>query len=144
MELQSTNNSYCEQNEDNLSPEGNYYSHLMEHNPYRLAWATILIGIMIASLITNYGIIWMERYGSDKKRTIINQLVSSMCWVFITWNCTVQISKLVRFLYGPLGLKLCVWTFILQRSLTTRIMLLVNTISIIFWLKNPMAFHDDF
>ena len=72
-----------------------------------------------------------------------------MCWTFITWNCTVQVLKLIRFLYGPLSDRTCQWFFILQRTLTTRLLLLVNAISIvhyafIFWIKNPGVLNDDF
>ena len=149
MVFQTNNVSICEGYVRYFTGESNFYSQLMEDNPYRYVLATISIVIMIASLITCYSIIWIERFGSDKKRTIINQLVASMCWSFITWNSTVQVLKLVRLLHGPLGLKSCVWTFILQRSVTTRILLLVNAIStiryaFIFWLKNPGAFNDDF
>ena len=149
MVFQFNNISICEGNVHNFTAEYNYYSQLMEDNPYRYVLATIAIIIMTASLITCYSIIWIERYGSDKKRTVINQLVASICWTFITWNSTVQIIKLVRLLYGPLGLKLCAWTSILQRVVTTRVLLLVNAIStvryaFIFWSKNPGAFNDDF
>jgi hypothetical protein len=34
-----------------------------------------------------YGFIWFERFGSDKKRTIINELLA-----FIGWNAIVQIG----------------------------------------------------
>jgi hypothetical protein len=27
-----------------------------------------------------YGVIWFERYGTDKKRTLMNKLVASQCW----------------------------------------------------------------
>ena len=149
MVFQTNNVSICEGYVRYFTGKSNFYSQVMEDNPYRYVLATISIVIMIASLITCYSIIWIERFGSDKKRTIINQLVASMCWSFITWNSTVQVLKLVRLLHGPLGLKSCVWTFILQRSVTTRILLLVNAIStirytFIFWLKNPGAFNDDF
>ena len=148
MGFQLNNISICE-GVHNFTTEYNYYSQLMEDNPYRYVLATISIIIMTASLITCYSIIWIERYGSDKKRTIINQLVASLCWTFITWNSTVQVIKLVRLLHGPLGLKLCVWTSILQRSVITRAQLIVNAIStiryaFIFWSKNPGAFNDDF
>ena len=149
MVSQFNNISFCEENGNNFTAEYNYYSPLMEGNPYRYVLATITILIMIASLIMCYSIIWIERFGSDKKRTIINQLVTSLCWTFITWNSTVQVLKLVRLLHGPLGLKLCVWTSILQRSVITRAQLIVNAIStiryaFIFWSKNPGAFNDDF
>ena len=149
MVSQFNNISFCEENGNNFTAEYNYYSPLMEDNPYRYVFATITILIMIASLIMCYSIIWIERFGSDKKRTIINQLVASLCWTFITWNSTVQVIKLVRLLHGPLGLKLCVWTSILQRSVITRAQLIVNAIStiryaFIFWSKNPGAFNDDF
>ena len=135
-------------NMQNVSEE-NLYSLLMEKNPNRFALAALSITIMMLSIITSYSIIWIERFGSDKKRTVINQMVSSMCWTFITWNCTVQVLKLIRFLHGPLSERACQWFFILQRTLTTRLLLLVNAISIvryafIFWFKNPGVLNDDF
>ena len=45
------------------------------------------IVILVLSLILTpinvvllYSVIWFERFGSDLKRTLVNQAVSSMCW----------------------------------------------------------------
>ena len=45
-----------------------------------------------------YGIIWYERFGSDLKRTLINQLFSSVCWYLITSIIVVQLPLTVRFM----------------------------------------------
>ena len=148
MVLSTKNITICKGNMHNFTDEENLYSLLMEKNPNRLILPAISVSIMMLSILTSYSIIWIERFGSDKKRTIINQIVSSMCWTFITWNCTVQVLKLIRFLHGPLSDRTCQWIFILQRTLTTRLLFLVNTISIIrysfiIWFNNPGAFNDD-
>ena len=46
------------------------------------------------------GVILFERFGSDKKRTLINLLVSSICWRFITWNLLVQLVTVFHFICG--------------------------------------------
>jgi hypothetical protein len=43
-----------------------------------------------------FGIIWFENFGSDKKRTVINKLISSLSSVLIVWNVTVQLITTVR------------------------------------------------
>ena len=60
-----------------MSNEENFYSTLMETN----VWKVVAVGYAIVSIIVQvvllYGIIWFERFGSDKRRTLLNMLVSS-------------------------------------------------------------------
>jgi hypothetical protein len=67
----------------------------------------LIVGFIIAILniifVTPvlFGVVFYEKFGSDKKRSLINQLVASICWMIIIWNCTVQPVTVARFLFGP-------------------------------------------
>jgi hypothetical protein len=49
-------------------------------------------GLVLLPLV--YFIIWYERYGSDHKRTLLNKLVSSLCWSFFEWFFIVQVPQM--------------------------------------------------
>jgi hypothetical protein len=96
-----------------------------------------------------YSIIWYEKYGLDKKRTLLNKLVSSICWTAIAGNTFVQIPRLVRSVTCPFPELACFFGEMLRRQILTQYFLFLDGIMItryvyIFWLKNPTAFHDDF
>ena len=96
-----------------------------------------------------YSIIWYEKFGSDKKRTVLNKLVGSVCWYTIVVYMVVQIPELIRYCYGPLPTFLCYLHLIIKSTLAIQLMLIFDAISIlryifIFWLKNPYNFSDDF
>ena len=96
-----------------------------------------------------YGNIWLEKYGSDNRRTWINKLTSSLFWTCIAMFLVTQNVYTVRFVLGPLPSTLCFWFITLRKCLTVNCLLLVNSITLsryvfIFWLKNPAAFKDDF
>ena len=101
---------------------------------------SIISGIVLIPFA--YSIIWYEKFGSDKKRTLINKLVASLCWNEIAFFSTVQILYVVRFYFGPLPPFLCFWMFVIRKTIiingifTLNVMALVRYI-FIFWLKNP-------
>ena len=43
-----------------------------------------------------YGIIWYEKYGTDLKQTLLNKLVSSICWSGIYYFLLCQYSDLLQ------------------------------------------------
>jgi len=55
--------------------------------------SVLLSLIVIPSL---YGIIWFEKFGTDSKRTLINQLVSSICWYLIITILCLQFPMTAR------------------------------------------------
>ncbi len=59
-------------------------------------------GIIVTTPLT-YGIIFYEKCGSDKKRTLVNKLISSLCYAIIAWNLIIQIFTVARFIIGPLS-----------------------------------------
>ena len=104
-------------------------------------------GAILMPLI--YGIIWYEKYGSDQKRTLINKLVSSLCWSCIQWFLIIQMLDMFRYVYGPLPPTLCQTELHFRFVVFTQQILFLDGIIIvryvyIFWLKNVAAFNDDF
>ena len=55
--------------------------------------------LSLTALLSTYGIIWFERFGTDSKRILINQLFSSMCWYFIVSILCLQFPITVRIIF---------------------------------------------
>jgi len=79
---------------------------------------SIVFSIAILLLVTplHLGVILYERYGSDKKRTLINKLQSSICWYMILWNLSVQAITIHRFIIGPFTGMLTLTNNVLNRD----------------------------
>lgn len=58
----------------------NFYSKLYESGLVKNLSIAVAILITILVILGLTGIILYESYGSDKKRTAINMLITSMCW----------------------------------------------------------------
>ena len=96
-----------------------------------------------------YGIIWYEQHGSDNKRTLLNKFVSSLCWVSIEYLLLCQIPDITRHIFGPMSQINCSIQMHLKLIVPIQILLILDGIIIsryffIFWLKNPVAFNDNF
>ena len=126
-----------------------YFEGLFENRPSKI------VGIVLASLLTvtvflaAYGIIWFERFGSDLKRIFINKMVSSVCWSILAWTVFIKIPDLVMYFYRPFPEMFCHLHLILKNVIIFQIILFLNSIIIMryimmFWLKNPINFKDDF
>ena len=129
--------------------EGNVFELVNERNPFQALCVIFTIVSIVIVTPAFYGIIWYERFGSDKKRTLMNKLVSGICWSAIEWNLISQTAFVLRFTYGPLPTFICFGVFILRKAIILQCFIYLNAISItryvlIFWLKNPAALKDDF
>ena len=105
---------------------------------------SIISGIVLIPFA--YSIIWYEKFGSDKKRTLINKLVASLCWNEIAFFSTMQILYVVRFYFGPLPPFLCFWMFVIRKTIIINGIFTLNSMSLvrfifIFWLKNPAGIN---
>ena len=74
---------------------------------FSAALASLILTLLSSAMF--WGVIWFERYGLDKKRTLINKLVSSICWNFLFWNLTIQMVTAARIVTGPLNYPICSW-----------------------------------
>ena len=95
------------------------------------------------------GIIWFERFGSDLKRIFINKILSSLCWTVIFWFIFVHPLDIFIYFYRPLPDIICLYLIFLSPTVLVQCILFYDAIIIvrfllIFCLKNPQNFYDDF
>ncbi len=84
---------------DNKSSEDVFYI-LFETSLIKSLFVIIFILLSILNFLLLYGIIWFERFGSDQKRTLMNELLSSISWVFIfliIWYFIKQLTCKLQF-----------------------------------------------
>ena len=77
-----------------------------------------------------FSIIWFERFGSDKKRTLLNLLFSISCWECAIFVFLVQIPETMRFIYGPLPDFVCNSQTLIRYSMILSLLLLLDAIII--------------
>jgi hypothetical protein len=82
-------------NETNLACNGEEAGHTLPMT-IAIVLSVLLSLIVIPSL---YGIIWFERFGSDSKRTLINQLFASICWYFMISALFLEFPIIFRVVY---------------------------------------------
>ena len=115
----------------------------------------LIFSLILSTLITFLGpplllaIIWFERFGSDKKRTILNMFVNMNCWNCIALVLLGQVPEIVIYSAGPLPPMLCNIHSVIRESIICSILMYIDAIIVfrfvyIFKLKNPAAFRDDF
>ncbi len=86
---------------------------------------------------------------ADLKRIFTNKMVSSICWCAMEGLLVLFTADLVMYFYHPFPQWICFLQIILRHTIVLRLMLLVDAMVLaryilIFWLKNPLKFQDDF
>ena len=94
-------------------------------------------------------IIWFERFGSDKKRTILNMFVNMNCWTCIALVLLGQVPKIHIYTVGPLPHIFCYIHSVIRQSISFSVLMYIDATIVfrfmyIFKLKNPAGFRDDF
>jgi hypothetical protein len=82
---------------------------------------SVILSFLVLPLL--YGIIWYERFGTDLKRTLINQLFASVCWYLMTSIILIQVPITVRFMIQmPLNHFICATLDFIAASLLNMIL----------------------
>ena len=110
---------------------------------------TLSVILPVLCVFGYLGIIWFERFGSDLKRICINRLISSLCWTIILWFILAHPLAIFLYFYRPLPEFFCFYLVFLNQTVLVQCILFYDAIIIvrfvlIFYLKNPQNFHDDF
>jgi hypothetical protein len=84
-----------------------FFNGAFENRPSKIVFMTFTIVTLPFVLLLVYSIIWYERFGLDIKRTIVNKLSSSFCWVAIQFILLVNIPDLGRYFFGPYSEHFC-------------------------------------
>jgi hypothetical protein len=126
-----------------------FFATAYANGPFKTASIPISIISIFLILISGTGIIWFERFGSDKKRTLINRLLSSVCVTGIEFYLIPLPIEIIRHFYGPFGNVTCSVMLLFRTSLSLQVGLFTLGFSVsrylyIFYLKNPARFQDEF
>ncbi len=127
----------------------NLYAILANDSNERLFCLIVSMLSIVLGTPLLYFVIWFEKYGSGRKRTLINMFISMNCWTSIGMSLLVQTSVIFRYLYGQLPMLVCNIQSVLKYSVVCSLVLntsatVLTQHAYIFWLKNPAAFHDSF
>ena len=134
-------------NERSNCSENVVFAMLYTHNwSMALRVLTSLINIAIVTPMS-YSIIWYERFGSDYRRTLLNQLISSICWNIVFQNMVNVPLEIILTTFGPLGEAFCLSHMILKNGSTFHIYTLLTFLTsvkylYIFVFKNPTGIQS--
>ena len=111
---------------------------------------TIILFVIgsVIGLLLEFGIIWYERKGNHRYRTVINQMFSTVSWLVICYICFAYIPEGIRYLSGPFNATYCDALFCLKNFFTLCVVLTLDLIIIlryifIFKLSNFAVLDDD-
>ena len=108
---------------------------------------TLIIGALIG-LIATLGIIWYEKNGNHRCRTVINQMFSTLAWIVFLYIVLVYLPDGARFLIGPLNISSCEVIYFLKNFfigcflLTLDCIILLRYVFIFKWDKFAVI-NDD-
>ena len=124
-------------------------SDLKETNTPLVLSLVLSVLVVIFSPPLLFAIIWFERFGSDKKRTILNMFVNMNCWNCIALVMLGLLPEIVIYSTGPLPPFFCYIHTVIKQYIACSVLMYIDAIIIfrfvyIFKLKNPAAFRDDF
>lgn len=125
------------------------YSTLYGLNPWLIVSVIFSFFGSVVLVVSLYGIIWYERFGSDNKRTLINKLVSAQCWSTIHYYSFCQMIDILRYITMAYPERICFFLVVFKNSIKAQVLLFIdaNLLSqylFVFWLKNPAGVNDDF
>ena len=74
------------------STDSDFFKFLMVYGPSEIVSLVFSAVSLVSVPLLLYSIIWFDNFGSDKKRTFINRLVSSFCAALIEMCCSQNSS----------------------------------------------------
>ena len=94
-------------------------------------------------------IIWYERFGTDHRRSLLNQLVASTCWNGALYNLISIPLEVILSLFGPFGDTFCSVQMVVKNAGVFHVANMIISITLtkylsIFVLKNPLAVKSEF
>ena len=107
-----------------------FYPFMTDNNAAKWTlWAFSCI-ITTTGPLAFYSVIWFERYGSDRKRTLLNMLFSQFCWICIGFCFAGQMVEMIRYAIGPLPSTICLMQFFLRITMSVTAVLIISAMMI--------------
>ena len=116
-----------------------------------LKWITFscfLLSLVIEIFIA-ISFIWYEKNSSNRYRTVINKMYSSVAWYGLLYISFVFMGDGIRLIHGPFSTTFCHFQMFIRNALINCIFLSMDAVIIlryifIFRLKNIAIIDDDF
>ena len=107
-----------------------------------------LINIVFVSPFYFY-VVWYERFGANHQRSLINQLLASVCASGVAYNVFVQTLDILVTAFGPFSFMFCHFRRLVRSSITLQVMLMTTAITVvkfvyIFVLRSPPDSNLEF
>jgi len=120
-----------------------YYEHTIHKEVF--FFICILSNFITIPLI--YGIIWFEQ--NNHLTTLINKIVTSLCWHQICFNVIVYSLSINHYINGPAGNLICSLEVVLQNVAGMQAIFLLDTIVVtkyifVHLIKNAVAIDEGF
>ena len=97
------------------------YFELFEDRISKTLVIAITVAFVIILVALNLGIIFYEKFGSGKKRTVLNKLFSSTAWAVSFYYIFGQLVEAFLYIHGPLPASFCLAHMIYKRAATTQV-----------------------
>jgi len=118
------------------------YGDILENRPSKIF--CVIFSLVTAPLVALlfFGIAWYERFGSDRRRTLINKLLSSQCWSVIQYFLLSQSLDVLVYIIGTLPEPLCLLQLIYKNALKTQVILFIDMGLFIQYMFMSQAFAE--
>ena len=134
----------------NLSSSNqDYFEHLFSYDMIKVSAIATFFVVSITGLLLLLGIIWYEKSGRFRYRTVVNQLVSTFAWTVVWYILLIYIPVGIRIMVGPLNKTFCDIYAPLKYFLQDCMLLTFDTITLlryifIFKMPNFAVINDNF
>ena len=91
----------------NTREDGDFFEELYSESVFKQVTIGIFFFGSIVGAILLVGIVWYERNGPHRYRTVLNQLFSTISWISICYLLLVYVPEGIRYLIGPLPETFC-------------------------------------
>ena len=112
----------------NFHRQDDFFANMYSDSSWNIVTITTLIIGALIGLVSTLGIIWYERNGNHRYRTVINQMFSTLSWIVFWYIVVVYIPDGARFLIGPLHYSICEWIYLLKNFLIGCFLLSLDSI----------------
>jgi hypothetical protein len=129
-----------------VTPTEDFFAGVFENRLSKSLSMSFAITAIPFVLTFSLSMIWYER--QFEKKTIVNKIVSLICWTLIEFTVLVTIPDLPRYVIGPLPELGCWIHQIVKNGIVAKLLLLQTSLIIsryvcIFWLKNTAAVDEQ-
>ena len=131
-----------------ITSENEYFREMYSDSGLKSFTISVFFFGTIFGLVLESGIIWYEKYGNHRYRTVINRLFSTMSWFVVAYIVFVYIPDGIRYMIGPLNETFCDVHNFLKNALSMCVVLTLDLTIIlryifIFKVSNFAVINDD-